>query len=405
MDFMKDRGIRKFYFYLVTVLIAATAFGFAIWGIYGRLIKKAMLDHDSAVCASLLLQGVDENVAARAFSQKGNGETGSELLEKIGLGEETGIVFLPDSFSVQKKALPWFGGLCLLLWSGILAGAGLFFFKRERLCRKAVLVVERFMEGDFSEHLPRVEEGCLYELFGKIDSLANILSSQKEEVCESRDFLKNTISDISHQLKTPLSALVMYNDIIIREAENKEAVLAFSRKTSAALCRIEGLIQALLKITRLDAGAVVFEKQEWFLAEVVQGALQELWVRAEAEGKEILLEGDENARISCDLQWTGEAVANLVKNALDYTERGGRVVISWAELSGASSISVSDNGKGIAEEDFYHIFKRFYRASGNGQGAGLGLPLAKSIAQGQGGTLSVGSREGEGTVFCITLPE
>lgn len=272
--------------------------------------------------------------------------------------------------------------------------------------------MDRFMEGDFEEHLPRVGEGGLYRLLGKVDGLANALFAGNEEAVKAKEFLKDTISDISHQLKTPLSALIMYNEIIESEVgadtEDKEAVLAFTEKTSAALTRIEELIQALLKVTRLDAGTVIFEKQRWLLKDVVLRAVSELQVRAAEERKEILFAGGDGVPVNCDLQWTGEAVGNLVKNALDYTEAGGKVLVSWEHFPGMVRISVKDNGEGIDEKDIYHIFKRFYRVSkecGRKQGVGLGLPLAKSIAEGQGGTLSVRSVLGEGTTFTLMLPD
>ncbi len=407
MEFMKDREIRRFCYYLTAVLAAASVMGFVVWGVCGRLIEGAILAHDRAVAYALLEQGVSREVTARAFAQKNRTTAGEDLLGQIGISEETDILLLPDFVPVQKKALPLLAGLFLFLWGGILLGTGMFFSGRERIYKKAVSVVERFMEGDFGEHLPRAKEGSLYELFGKIDSLAKMLSAQKEEVCASKNFLKDTISDISHQLKTPLSALVMYNDIIAGEAQDAEAVIGFSQKTSAALRRIERLVQSLLKITRLDAGAVAFEKQDWLLADVASKAVEELWVRAKAEGKRITLAGAEEVKINCDLSWTVEALSNLVKNALDYTPEGGEIEVAWERMAEMVRISVSDNGKGIAEEDYYHIFKRFYRSKGvqgDSQGIGLGLSLAKSIVEGQKGTLSVESGADAGSVFTMTFP-
>lgn len=264
------------------------------------------------------------------------------------------------------------------------------------------------MQGDFAEHLPRMGEGGLYRLFGRIDGLANALFAGNEETIRAKNFLKDAISDISHQLKTPLSALAMYNEILESEiksgGKNEETVLEFIGKTAAALMRIEELIQILLKVTRLDAGAVVFEKQDWLLTDVVSRAIEELWVRAEEEKKEIVIEGTDQTIINCDLQWTSEVIGNLVKNALDYTDSGGMIHVSWEQLPEMTRVSVMDDGKGIDEEDLYHIFKRFYRSAKGKrsvQGVGLGLPLAKSIVEGQGGTLSVQSTAGEGTVFTM----
>ena len=128
--------------------------------------------------------------------------------------------------------------------------------------------------------------------------------------------------------------------------------------------------------------------------------------RAEREGKKILTEGDPGELVFCDFGWTKEAVGNLIKNALDHTKRGGTIRVSWNRSPMMVCLNVEDDGCGIAPEDIHHIFKRFYRSrrSGSRQGAGLGLPLAKSIVEDQGGNLSVESTLGEGAVFRMTFP-
>ena len=163
------------------------------------------------------------------------------------------------------------------------------------------------------------------------------------------------------------------------------------------------MILALLKIARLDAGAVIFEKKDYSVGDVVKRGIEELAVRAQREGKEILLSGQDSVSVNCDLQWTGEALGNLVKNALDYTREGAKIEISWEELADAVRVSVIDDGEGIGEEMFYHMFKRFYRV-GKGNGIGLGLPLAKSVMEGQGGMLSAHNIPGGGAAFVMTFP-
>ena len=411
MGFLKDEGQRKYCRYMVLVLSVASVLVMAVWLGNGQWVKRASLECDRYVISSLLDQGVDEAVIARAFSEEKVTEEGIALMGRMGISEGTEIFFMPGIWEIQKRMGLQLAGLFFFLWISLLFFTGFFFSARERLYEQAIGIIDRFMNGDFTEHLPRMGEGSLYRLFGKIDGLANALSAGNEEALKAKDFLKDTISDISHQLKTPLSALVMYNEIIGSEiesgAEDKEAVLEFVGKTAAALSRIEELIQALLKVTRLDAGAVVFEKQDWLLADVAARAVEALWVRAKEEGKEILLQGADQDLVNCDLQWTSEAISNLVKNALDYTDRGGKILVSWEKLPEMTRMSVSDDGKGIDEKDLYHIFKRFYRSTKgkrDGQGVGLGLPLAKSIVEGQGGTLSVQSRAGEGTEFIMMLP-
>lgn len=411
MGFLKDEGQRKYCIALAALLAIASVFAAIIWVENGNRVKETMLYHDRCVTSSLINQGVSEAIIAKALAEEEITEEGTNLLNLMGIGEETEAFFIPGISGIQKGTGLGLAGLFFLLWVSLLSLTGFFFSARERLYEQAIRIVEQFMNGDYTEHLPRMEEGCLYRLFGRIDGLANALSVRNEEAVKAKNFLKGTISDISHQLKTPLSALVMYNEIIESEIEsdmeNKETLLAFTEKTAAALTRVEELIQALLKVTRLDAGAVVFEKQDYLLADVVSRAVEELWVRAEEEEKEIVLAGAKQMQVYCDQQWTSEAIGNLVKNALDYTDSGGKVLVSWEKHPEMTRLSVSDNGKGIEEEDLYHIFKRFYRSAKGkrtDQGVGLGLPLVKSIVEGQGGTVSVESRIGEGTVFTMMLP-
>lgn len=408
MYFLKDEGQRRYFGALAVILAAASVFAVVIWQVNGEQIKERSVQRDRCMVSSLMEQGVSEAVIARAFAEEEFTEKGSDLLKRLGISETTELFFMPEILKIQKGTGMLLAGLFFFLWVSLLLLAGFFFSARERVYRQAARIIDQFMKGDFTEHLPQMEEGCLYRLLGKIDGLANALAAGRKEAVRAKDFLKDTISDISHQLKTPLSALTMYNEIIASDAENKETVLTFTKKTQTALERVEGLIQALLKVTRLDAGAVVFEKQSWLLPDVVRRAVSELLVRAEEEKKEIFLMGEENTWVNCDLQWTSEAIGNLVKNALDYTEKGGKIVVSWKQSPEMTRVSVSDNGKGIDEKDIYHIFKRFYRTAkrkGGGQGIGLGLPMARSIIEGQGGTLSVQSIQGEGAAFTITLPK
>lgn len=219
-------------------------------------------------------------------------------------------------------------------------------------------------------------------------------------------FLKNTISDISHQLKTPLAALSMYQEIMENEYDTPAVIQNFTAKTGLALKRMEQLIQSLLKITRLDAGSVVFEKKVCNLSELISHAVSELTPRTASENKSILLEGSDTDTFYCDASWTSEAISNIVKNALDHMNANGTVRITWEISPLTGIIRISDDGSGIAPEEIHHIFKRFYRSSqaADTQDLGLGLPLAKSIIEGQGGTISLQSTLHVETTFTLLLP-
>ena len=265
--------------------------------------------------------------------------------------------------------------------------------------------MENYINGNFTRHLPQNQEGAIFQLFSTVEQLATILQSKNDTEHNAREFLKNTISDISHQLKTPLAALAMYQEIIQNEPDNPETVREFSAKADSALSRMEQLIQSMLKITRLDAGNIVFEKKLHSAAELAAQAINDLTTRAQNERKQIQVDGNPREQILCDLEWTAQAIGNLVKNALDHTGPGGIIHIAWERSPAMFRITVSDNGNGIAPEDIHHIFKRFYRSKHalETPGIGLGLPLAKSIIEGQGGSISVQSEPGHGTVFTLSF--
>lgn len=164
-------------------------------------------------------------------------------------------------------------------------------------------------------------------------------------------------------------------------------------------------MQNLLKITKLDAGTIVIDKKMENISEIMESVKRHFSFRAEKEGKKITLSGIRNLDLLCDRNWLTEAIDNIVKNALDHTEKGDCISIKWECFASVVQIIIKDNGSGIHPEDLYHIFKRFYRSrySKDTQGIGLGLPLAKAIIEAHNGTIEVNSELGLGTSFIINF--
>lgn len=318
-----------------------------------------------------------------------------------------GLLFIVMLCICNMNTLPLFVSVAAgVLMAGFLMGGTYFYFRRrEQIYEDASRIVEKFAEGDFTSHLEGNQEGTIYHLYSAIDELAMSLKSKEEAEHQTKVFLKDTISDISHQMKTPLSALHMYNEIMTEEADHPETIRTFSAKSETALNRMDRLIQLLLKVMRLDAGSITFAKELCKVDEIIEKAIEDLRMRAESEHKQLVLEGDSEQYIDCDPVWTCEAISNLVKNGLDHTDENGLVNITWSETPAMLHIIVRDNGSGISPEDLHHIFKRFYRGqnAGNQPGIGLGLSLAKAIIEGQDGSLAVQSVEGEGTVFTVSF--
>lgn len=250
------------------------------------------------------------------------------------------------------------------------------------------------------------EEGAMYRLFHEVNSLVTMADAHADSERRAKEFLRRTISDISHQLKTPIAALNIYNGILQQETADAATVREFTSLSEQELDRIESLVQSLLKMARLDAGAITLERSPENVFDLLEHIKRQYSFRAEQEGKEIALEGDEQTVFSCDRTWLTEAIGNLVKNALDHTAQGDRILVRWQQSPCLTQITVEDTGSGIHSEDLYHIFKRFYRSrfSKDTQGVGLGLPLAKSIVEAHQGSMEVHSKLGQGTAFTINFP-
>lgn len=315
---------------------------------------------------------------------------------------------------VLSEGVLWFGYHVLSVWIPvliILAGvaiwiAALGYFRRQnRLLEDAVTQIHLYLDGNVDTRIECNEEGELYTLFHSVNSMAAILNAHAANELREKEFLKDTISDISHQLKTPLAALNIYNGLLQDETESLSEVKEFAALSEQELDRIEMLVQSLLKITRLDAGAIVFEKTEENVAEMMKDVELHFAYRAGMEQKQIVLSGADDITMVCDRDWMIEAMDNLVKNALDHTKTGDTVHVEWQTGSSALQIRVRDNGCGIHPEDLYHIFKRFYRSrfSKDQQGIGLGLPLAKAIIEAHSGTIEVDSELNVGTTFTINF--
>lgn len=295
--------------------------------------------------------------------------------------------------------------LSLFLAIGILSACFVYFQRQQHLIENAISQIDLFISGNVDARIECGGEGSLYKLFHEINTLSTTLNAEAVRQHNTKAFLRNTISDISHQLKTPLAALAIYNSLLQDEGEDLASVREFALKSEKELDRIETLIQSLLKITRLDSGSIVMDRHKESISDMIGEISEHFRIRAEQEKKSILLSGPEETTLFCDRVWLMEALSNLVKNALDHTGESGQVEVLWKSLPSSVQITVKDNGSGIHPEDVYHIFKRFYRSrfSKDTQGIGLGLPLAKAIIEAHDGTIEVDSELGKGSIFVMNF--
>jgi len=269
----------------------------------------------------------------------------------------------------------------------------------------AISQINLFLSGNTDARIDCDHEGSLYKLFHAVNTLSTALNAHAIKEQKVKEFLKGTISDISHQLKTPLAALNIYNGLLQDETEDIAAMREFAIKSEKEIDRIEILVQNLLKITKLDAGYIIIEKSPENVTAMINDIYQHFEFRVNSEQKTILLKGSDNIELFCDRDWITEAISNIVKNALDHTDSGCQISIEWKRFPVVIQITIRDNGTGIHPEDINHIFKRFYRSSfsKDTQGIGLGLPLAKAIVEAHNGNITVESALGKGSIFVLSF--
>ncbi|KEH99319.1 histidine kinase [Clostridium botulinum C/D str. BKT12695] len=308
------------------------------------------------------------------------------------------------SLKIENAALSIF--ICSLCMSILILIISYGYFKEQNtIMENAVMQIKEYISGNQNARIECDDEGEIYRLFHEVNSLVSILNAHAENEGNAKKFLKDTISDISHQLKTPLAALNIYNGIIQEEARNFPTINEFSVLSEQELDRIETLVQNLLKITKLDSGTMVMEKVEENVFEMMGSIERHFSFRAKQEEKNIVLSGDDDITLLCDRNWLIEAISNIVKNAFDHTQKGNEINIKWKQFTYVVQVIIKDNGRGIHPEDLHHILKRFYRSrfSKDKQGIGLGLSLAKAIVEAHSGIIEVDSELGIGTVFTINF--
>jgi signal transduction histidine kinase len=257
--------------------------------------------------------------------------------------------------------------------------------------------------GDYALDVRDNGEGSFSLLKNDLYKVTVRLREQAELLQKDKTALSNLIADISHQIKTPLTSLGVLADLLAEDPPEEDR-RAFVERLRVQLGRSQWLVAALLKLARLDAGAAAFKSEPVDVRRLIERALEPLQIPLEIKQQRLVIQGDEEASFTGDLNWSAEALTNVVKNCVEHTPEGGTIEISYGANALYAEIIVSDGGEGIASRDLPNIFNRFYRGANAGENsAGIGLALAKAIFTAQGGDIAVRSQRGIGTSFEIRL--
>ncbi|CAH0119917.1 Adaptive-response sensory-kinase SasA [Paenibacillus sp. CECT 9249] len=287
--------------------------------------------------------------------------------------------------------------------SVLLIGSSLIFTRwRYRELAKLSFYLREISSGNDSLDVRDNQEGELSILKNDIYKVTLMLSEHRSLLQQDKIQLTDAISDISHQLKTPLTSMTVMADLLSDPHLPPAKRTEFTHNIRIQLERIDWLVSSLLKLSKIDAGTVPFKKDQVKVTELIRKALEPVSIPMEIKEQTVSIQGDDAAAFVGDFNWTAEAVINILKNAVEHTEEGGAIAISYSENALFTELVIADNGKGIPKEDLPYIFKRFYKGKNAGEGSiGIGLAMAHSIIASQNGVVDVTSDSEKGTQFRI----
>ena len=293
---------------------------------------------------------------------------------------------------------------CALVWLFVLTqafGKRLSLFTSE-LCK----TLDNMMDGDEEPKPTDNSETLFARINHRLTRLYQIMQGNSRKVEEERQELQTLVSDISHQVKTPVSNLKMVTDTLLTRPVTEAERIDFIKGVRSQTDKLDFLFQALVKTSRLETGVIRLEKKPGRIYDTVAQAMSGIVYAAEKKQIGVWVDCPENLTVAHDSKWTAEALFNMLDNAVKYTPAGGKITVTVEEWEMYAEIKVADTGKGISESNQAAIFRRFYREEEVHEqpGVGIGLYLAREIIAQQGGYIKVVSEIGSGSAFSIMLP-
>lgn len=271
---------------------------------------------------------------------------------------------------------------------------------------KLALTAERINEGDFTKVEEEYNEGEFYLLISCFNDMIERLKASMEIINNEKQFLKNLIADITHQYKTPLASLIMFNELMLYEEDMpKEEAKDCLISSKEQLSRMEWLTLSMLKLAKLESGTIQFKKSNFNIKNTIYSVIDSLEFKIKEKDIKLNIDITGNLEFAYDDKWLQEALINILKNSIEHSEKYGEIDIEYWETSLSYNLNIKDNGEGIKKQELNKVFNRFYKGvnSVKGDSIGIGLSLSKLIIEGQNGVIKVDSEYGEWTCFKITF--
>ena len=275
--------------------------------------------------------------------------------------------------------------------------------KKDKEINEITKYIEEINRKNYKLNIDEMSEDELSILKNEVYKTTIMLKEAAENSNKEKLQLKDSLSDISHQLKTPLTSILIILDNLIDDPDmDKEIREDFIRDIKMEITNISFFVQSILKLSKLDTNTVDFIEEKTYIKDIVDEVVKNLSTLCDLRNIKIITKYKENTKIICDFRWQVEAFSNIIKNCIEHSKDNSNILLEVDENNVYSQVVIKDNGTGIEKEDLPHIFERFYKGkNSSNESCGIGLSLAKSIIEKSNGNIYVESKVGKGSTFTI----
>lgn len=407
MRILSNPEIKKYNISIIALFLITIILSIFVNTLNLNIIKADVIQNNQAIVGNIVSKYPElEKDIVSVITQaknKENTDLGAKVLQKYNYDSSTNLSQEPivqnNIYKMLKINILFitFVFICLITISFY------FFIKIYRDIKDMTDYVYHSSEGREYEMKNKNQEGQIGLLKTEIMKMTTVLKEKVALLHSEKIFLNDTISDISHQLKTPMTSLMLLTDLMYNDLD-KEKKIEFLDRTNAQLSRMDWLIKSMLKLSKLEAKVIDFKTDKVNINELIKRSISPLLVPIELRNISLNINGDKEASYTGDIEWSSEALSNIIKNCIEHTKEGGTLDITYEENPIYSEIIIKDNGEGIDKDDIQNIFKRFYKGKNSkSDSVGIGLAMAKSIIESQNGYIYVKSKKNRGSEFHITF--
>lgn len=393
---MKNKTIKKYILSLIILLIFNVSLIFILNRYEYKMYAKNYNDKINSIISNIKNKypNIEESDIIEIIN---NEEDSEDILSKYGIDSITKNDKVNNKVRIISLIIIiTFDSLIILIFY-------LYDKNKSKKIKEITKMISKINNRQFDIDINDFNEGELSILKNEISKTTIMLRQVADNSVKDKLNLKDSLGDISHQLKTLLTSItIMIDNILDNPDMNEKTRKKFLINIKREILNINFLVMSLLKLSKFDANVVKFNKESVYLKDIIIESIKNVSMIKELKNITIKVSGDDNIKLLCDFKWQVESITNILKNSIEHTSEYGTVEVNYSENKLYTRILIKDNGKGINSDDLPHIFDRFYKGkNGSDDSFGIGLSLSKTIIEKEGGSIIVKSTPNIGTIFTI----